>query len=449
MGKLEKKKGQITVVAKNIKGKANGQILEESKQTRNTTGGMFYQDGKKGGVSHNKNKNRKPPLELRVLKVEGAFDEENKKVETVEKNKWYTYKVTQFNREPKKGELQNLRWGVKYDDGTMKDLMDVSCKGYKEISHKVLENNNYSKLRMYAFFKAPNENASVETFTNHIELTITDETIGYSIMRLFDVADDFKTTMIKDKFPTSIVNVYKVTIKYYEGNTIYDYESFGVTRDGWQKIDEKNGKYFMINRAFEPKNSNENVYKAVHSFVPSQYGGLMKIDAFELHSFQDKSNLPAEPIYTNYKLDNKTPITHKRTKIDEVTNVNIHIGGHYTRGRTMKVPVEVQNSSPTTGIPTGTSYTIDEVGVHWVGGSLGCFAFVEPEDIKPDIKTAMEAHNKKTYDDHTSNRPWQDIVNKIHKLEKEKKTNVIVKIIKRSNYKKVIPEFDPKSILWE
>lgn len=402
--------------------------------------------GKKGGKKFDEYKAKKDTLPVRVLTIKCYEDFECKKeVTIIEKEKKYFYKVIQYNRKPTKAELKNLKWGIQYDDGKIADAPQVT--GEEKISHFVSSEHNISKINVYAYFKASNKNASAELFTNHIELTITDETIGYSIMRLFDVADDFKTTMIKDKFPTSIVNVYKVTIKYYEGKMISDQGSFGVTRDGWQKIDENNGKYFLINRAFEPRNGN--AYKAVHSFVPSQYGGLMKIDAFELHSFQGKSNLPAEPIYTNFKLDNKTPIAHKRKKIDEVTNVNIHIGGHYTRGRTMKKPVEVQYSSPTTGIPTGTSYTIEEVGLHWVGGSLGCFAFVEPEDIKPDIKTAIEAHNKKTYDDHTSNRPWQNIVNKIHKLEKEKKANVIVKIVKRNSYKKVIPDFDPKSVLWE
>ncbi|WP_066439918.1 hypothetical protein [Chryseobacterium sp. CCH4-E10] len=156
------KKGQIIIVAKNIKGNAKGKILEESKKTKNIVEGKFYQNGKKGGVNNDKKKDRKPPLELRVLRVEGPFDEKDKKVDAIEKDKWYTYKVTQFNREPKKGELQNLRWGVKYEDGTLKDLNDVSCKGLKEIDHKVYGSNNSSKLRIYAFFKAPNDNASVE-----------------------------------------------------------------------------------------------------------------------------------------------------------------------------------------------------------------------------------------------------------------------------------------------
>ena len=158
----QQKAGQINIFAKNIKGRSQGQILEESKTTKNVTGGKHIQNGYGGGVANNKNKTRQPPLELRALKVEGPFDEKDNKVDVIEKDKWYTYKVTQFNREPKKEELQNLRWGIKYDDGTLKDLKNVSGKGYKEIIHKVLESNNSSKLKMYAFFKAPNENASVD-----------------------------------------------------------------------------------------------------------------------------------------------------------------------------------------------------------------------------------------------------------------------------------------------
>ena len=168
----QNKNGQIQIFAKNIKGTANGGILEESKYTKNISGGKHVQNGKGGGVNNDKNNKRKPSLELRVLKVEGPFDEKDKKVEIIEKNKWYTYRVIQFNREPKKEELQNLRWGMKYDDGKVNDLTDVSYKGWKEISHKVLDNNNSSKLQMYAFFKMPNDNASVKADIQQGEVLI-------------------------------------------------------------------------------------------------------------------------------------------------------------------------------------------------------------------------------------------------------------------------------------
>ncbi|KQT21512.1 hypothetical protein ASG22_15260 [Chryseobacterium sp. Leaf405] len=158
------KSGQIRVFTKNIIGKAKEEILEESKQTKNNAGLRHIQNGKTNGVNHGANHVRKISLELRVLKVEGPFDEKNKKVQIIEKDKWYTYKATKFNREPTKNELQNLRWGIKYDDDKIKELKEVSCKGYRDITHKVLDNNSASKLTIYSFFKAPNQD--VNTWAN-------------------------------------------------------------------------------------------------------------------------------------------------------------------------------------------------------------------------------------------------------------------------------------------
>lgn len=157
----QNKEGKIQIFAKNIIGKANGQILEESKKTKNNAGQKNIQNGKANGVNNGKHQLRKEFIELRVLKIEGPFDENNNKVNIIEKGKWYTYKVTKFNREPTQNELQNLRWGIKYDDDKIKELKEVSCKGYKEIVHKVLKNNISSKFKIYPFFRSPNENVSI------------------------------------------------------------------------------------------------------------------------------------------------------------------------------------------------------------------------------------------------------------------------------------------------
>lgn len=159
----EQQKGQIQIFAKNIRGNATGGILEESRYTKNIAGGKHVQNGG-NGVSNNVNQPRKPALELRVLKVEGPFDPQTKKkVEKTEKGKWYTYKVTQFNRTPKKEELQHLKWATEYDDDSKISLLKtVSDQGEVEIFHMLKKEAGNSKLRVYAFFKTPNRNASVE-----------------------------------------------------------------------------------------------------------------------------------------------------------------------------------------------------------------------------------------------------------------------------------------------
>lgn len=159
----EKKNGQIQIFAKNITGVSHGRILEESKYTRNVAGGKHVQNGG-NGVKNGTNTARNLILELRVLKVDGPFDENNKKVNLIEKGKCYTFKVIQFNRNPKDGELQNLKWASEYnDDGKTSILKNISNKGLKEIKYMLKQESNDSKVRIYAFLKAVNKDASVAT----------------------------------------------------------------------------------------------------------------------------------------------------------------------------------------------------------------------------------------------------------------------------------------------
>lgn len=156
----QKKTGQIQIFAKNIRGVASGGILEESKFTRNFAGGRHVQNGRGGGVNNDVNNPRTEPL--RVKKVEGPFDPETGEIiKVVEKNKWYEYKVTEFNRDPKKHELQNLKWGVKYDGGNINELKSVSNKGLKEIVHKVLDKNQATQLQIFAYLSEPSNDMSV------------------------------------------------------------------------------------------------------------------------------------------------------------------------------------------------------------------------------------------------------------------------------------------------
>jgi|GEM_PF-598120 len=417
-----------------------------------TAGGTITETGVENGVTFGTP--QKPPkikiTDLKVTKVEGPFDENMKIVEDVKVWKSYTYKATP-SRKPTDFELKSLKWAVKNDNKKVENLSGVAFLNQLASDGTIIINirinKDCEKAKIYAYFNYISKNISVTCFISSIKLKVTDKIIGYSIMRLFDVDDSIKTTMIKNKFACAIVSVYEVLIIKSQKGVEETQGNFGVTRDAWQKIGTVGKNYHLLNRAFEPKNEDKNIYKAKHSFVPSQYGGSVKINAFEL-TLNGSSRIPAEPILTNTKLDG-TPINHPRVKLDEANAVNIHIGGHYTRGRTMKTPVTVEHSSPTTMIPTGTSYEISEVGIHWVGGSLGCFSFVEPEDIKETISLAFDFHNKRKYAEHTSNREWQNVINKIHTLESKTKFPLKIEIVKRNNMKKEIENFNPKDILWE
>ncbi|MEA1850767.1 MULTISPECIES: hypothetical protein [unclassified Chryseobacterium] len=168
----EQKKGQILILAKNIRGKASGEILEEGKLIRNIACGKFYQTGKKGGVSNDVNRPRK--IALKVIKVEGPFDENDRLVDSIEKEKWYTYKA-KFNRIPEKKELKALKWATEYNEDGKRLLGNVSNKEKTEIIHKVLLSNNNLRLKIFAFFQTPLAHTKAEIIQGEVLLIVGTE----------------------------------------------------------------------------------------------------------------------------------------------------------------------------------------------------------------------------------------------------------------------------------
>lgn len=166
-------KGRIQIFARNIRGNANGGILEESKFTKNVAGGRQVQNGWGGGVNHDVNQPKKEAL--RVIKVEGPFDENNKLVDCIEKEKWYTYKA-KFNREPAKDEAQTLKWASEYDENGRKNiLIDVSNKGLVEISHKVNNSFTAHKVKVYAYFQIPQSHTKAEIIQGEVLIVVGTE----------------------------------------------------------------------------------------------------------------------------------------------------------------------------------------------------------------------------------------------------------------------------------
>ncbi|MEO8516463.1 MAG: hypothetical protein ABI426_06955, partial [Flavobacterium sp.] len=99
--------GKITIIAKNIKGNANGQVRYDAKKISNTSGGTFTQNGKGSGVSHVDNTARKEAVGIKIIKLEGPFDEEGKLVNNVKVGEFYTFKATP-SREPIPVEIPTL-----------------------------------------------------------------------------------------------------------------------------------------------------------------------------------------------------------------------------------------------------------------------------------------------------------------------------------------------------
>ncbi len=138
----QSKKGRIQVFAKNIRGNANGSILEESRFTRNVAGGRQVQNGFGGGVNHDVNQARKSVEKTRVKTIEclnelddgSANDGSGTSLKKgVLFNKTYRFKAKEFtNGEPKNP--NNIRWALKFthpETGVVEEniLQNKDCRG--------------------------------------------------------------------------------------------------------------------------------------------------------------------------------------------------------------------------------------------------------------------------------------------------------------------------------
>lgn len=119
------------------------------------------------------------------------------------------------------------------------------------------------------------------------------------------------------------------------------------------------------------------------------------LDAFIFTRF-GKRKVPAQPLKTQKKLDG-TSITSARSVENLATDVMIHVGGTYEAN-----------------------------GVSSLGGSYGCFGYIQKEDIYATPELAIKASNDDDYDDETTNKDWKNTADKIIKLWRKNKKMLIL-----------------------
>ncbi len=140
----QKKVGQIKIFAKNIRGNANGGVLEESKFTRNFAGGRHVQNGG-NGVNNDTIRQRTILEETRVKTIEcldeldlGSQNDTSGRLdkEGVILNKTYRFRVKDYtNGEPKNP--NNIRWSLKYTNPET---------GQQELN--ILKNKDYNGIQL-------------------------------------------------------------------------------------------------------------------------------------------------------------------------------------------------------------------------------------------------------------------------------------------------------------
>ncbi|MCL9805317.1 hypothetical protein NAT51_07280 [Flavobacterium amniphilum] len=156
--------GKITIIAKNIKGNANGSVRYDAKKISNISGGAFTQNGETSGLNHVGNTTPKEGVGIKIVKLEGPFDDAGKQVKNVKVGEFCTFKATP-SRKPIAVEIPSLKWALKPDD---KEQYQVKGAG---IYNRLIDNKIVIKLRMpameekvkvYAFYNKPSETVCVE-----------------------------------------------------------------------------------------------------------------------------------------------------------------------------------------------------------------------------------------------------------------------------------------------
>lgn len=119
----------------------------------------FY--GKKGGKKFDEYQGKGETQSLLVKAVKCYEDIEcTKEVKIIKKGVKYYFKATQYSRTPSKSELKALKWAIQYDDTPLANASQVT--GEEKISYIVPKDRKISKLRVYAFFKFPEQNVRAE-----------------------------------------------------------------------------------------------------------------------------------------------------------------------------------------------------------------------------------------------------------------------------------------------
>ncbi|MCL9805320.1 hypothetical protein NAT51_07295 [Flavobacterium amniphilum] len=137
--------GKITIIARNIKGNANGSVRYDAKKISNTSGGALTLNGKSKGTSYNKAEERKAPVKsmpptIKVKEIEliTALDSgsANDKSGGIQKGmvfgKTYQFRVkSYFDKEPPNKSV--VKWMIKYHNLSKNKWEEIHLKAKGEV----------------------------------------------------------------------------------------------------------------------------------------------------------------------------------------------------------------------------------------------------------------------------------------------------------------------------
>lgn len=155
--------GVINIFATNFKENASGSIIEDGGQIANLSATKFVQNSD-DSINYDKNKDRTPPTDIRITKVEGPFDDKGKLVDKIALGASYVYKAT-TSRKPKKEEIALLKWSVKFDDAKKIIILGTASINKLEGDKIIIPlkiNHEFEKAKIYAFYQKADDGVSVD-----------------------------------------------------------------------------------------------------------------------------------------------------------------------------------------------------------------------------------------------------------------------------------------------
>lgn len=295
------KKGTISIkTGGSIRHIAKKEYRVDAKKTTHNAAKSFQQKSGKEKTIRNEDKvtqvKPKSHGQINIIKLDGPFDENNRKVTLLEKEKYYIYRVV-FDRKPSKLELNKLKWAHQYDEDKPEELPEPTGKGWVSIKNKICQINKPDKVRMYAYFKEPEKRISVETpvlYTEAIMVAAANDHEATSGNKLMFIAQAVRTLLInKSSFD-------KATLVYFTQG--YNNEEVSAVKKSLSnKYTDKEIKYLPVSTVNEliqyiNKDIVNRRIKTIHFYshgLPSKItfylrGSLLRnIDGFQTLSYDD------------------------------------------------------------------------------------------------------------------------------------------------------------------
>lgn len=253
-------KGNLSIkVGGNIRYSIAEQYRVDGAQLNSNSGTAFQQKSGQGQTVRNEDKAAKvtpppPPMtDLRIIKVEGPFDDNGALVKEIKTGAFYAYRATP-GRPPKDIEIKLLQWAISLDGGAPEKVPDTALHNglsNGQITIKLAINKDCSQAGIYAFFNQLKEEIKVTVPVKKLKLPILilqgSRRKGKNRENTGPAQD-----MLSNDYPAGEPGIEKLRKELYS-------ETFNVEKqDGW---------YNMTNRPDNAKNQSDYKIKKIREFL--------------------------------------------------------------------------------------------------------------------------------------------------------------------------------------